>query len=120
MTIDKKAEEEFVMVSTDNRNKQVEEQFNMHIGKPYRFLVETTVYDGIMTRYLIHIDEEGGFLPVEVELRPGFCYRVNDPTEKIPFDEERLGPSELARVRGRNFGRIMDEEGFSRIIKELG
>ena len=110
---------DFIAVSTEKRSPRIEERFNLHIGEPYRFLVETTVYDGILSSYVLHLDQELHFLPVTVELKDGFCYRHNDSSEKIAFDHEILGEEECAKVREGNFGRILDVRGFQRIRSRL-
>ena len=113
MTLD----ENIAVVTADQRDEEMEKKFNMHIGKPYRFRIETTVYDGIMTEYTLHLNEDG-FFPLSVMLEDGFCYRVNDPSEKIPFDRQLLRSGHMEHLG--EFGSIGDEDGFRRIRKQLG
>ena len=109
-------EDKTVNVDLENRQPELEQRFNLHIGKPYRCQVETTVYDGIMNSFEAHINPTG-FAILKVDLEDGLMFHPGDPSHKIPFDKVHLGYAETARMGA--FGSIVDEEGFERVRERM-
>jgi hypothetical protein len=105
-------------LSLQNRNINVEERFNLHIGKPYRLQVQTCVYDGIMTECRISASHRG-FTLLGLTLENGLFYHPGDTSQKFLFDHFRAGSEEIKRMGA--FGSILDIEGFVRARdREIG
>jgi len=98
-----------ISIDEDNRNPEIEELRNLHIGKPYRVQVQTCVYEGIMKSITVHVCEKG-FIPVMIELENGMVFHPADPSRKVSLEHVVLGAGEMRRMGA--FGRILDEEGF--------
>lgn len=94
------------VIDSNHRNPEIESRFNLHIGKPYRTMVDVCVYDGIMTSVKI-IDWEKTFQLLDVTLEEGLFFHAADPDDKHYLDNGRFSPQ---KVTG-----IMDEEGFLRV-----
>lgn len=96
-----------------------ERQFNLHIRSPYRVIKQMYSFDGLLDHVKIHVCDKG-FRPLKIKLVDGFMYHVAKNWERVPFDKQVFGPNELGNeIRNNQWGRILDEEGFARIRKEL-
>ena len=102
-----------ITINRENRNFELENQRNLHIGKPYRAQIQTCVYDGLMTNVTANFDNQG-FTLLNFNLENGLFYHSGDPSQKFPFDKVKLGSMELSRMS--LFGRILDEQGFFKAI----
>ena len=104
-----------INVSEEDRNPTIEEKYNLHIGRPYRFEMETVVYEGIMIEYQIKTDERDKISPIRVVLKDGFCFLADNAHREARFSLEVLTDDELARVKrfsllpnGRRFPEAKD------------
>src|SRR3989338_2337333 len=120
----------------EQRNPEIEERLNLHLGrpyiveqrtvhhdvydhrpavdgKPYHFHVKVRVFEGVLEQVYIHLCEEG-FIPLDIMLAYGFSYLREYPDQKDPFRYERLLYGDPYKLGLCRFGRIEDESEFER------
>lgn len=100
------------------------DKFNLHIGKPYRFIIagsnpmDQLTYDGIMTKLCVMVDAKG-FTIKKLVLEKGLTFTTH--SEKKPFEREEFkgpnDPEEGYRLIG--FGSIIDADGFYRVRERI-
>ena len=105
--------EEKVNMDRENRNPELENKFNLHIGKPYRVQVQYVVHDGIMNECEILMDETG-FRLMSITLEDGLFFDHRMPWEKFYMEGISFSGRSLSKGYLLAFQSIGDEEGFKR------
>ncbi len=118
---EKRLEERELVLSLNDRNPKLESRFNIHPGKIYRVIVagsnplDTLTYDGILEKFNGRTHIDGCFSINSILLENGFSY-VPYSVDRTHFNRKEIFNSDCGRFQ---FGRVLDEEGFRRILGEL-